>query len=246
MPAFTSAVASRSQSRQVVRSHRQRQKPINLVQAPHHHLPQRPDLLAPAQALLDSLAPPLTGLVARVIDGAASIAVEVLRHVGRHSLLPALGDEVPGVVGLVRRDGHAPSTASIGQHVNRDLALRTAVGLAHLQVHGQAVPVVGQDVSQVTRQRRRRIALAVQLRVRIAGRRVSLVAALLAAEILRRLVPVAAVLAPAALLARPSLDQRAVNAEVLARQQSALLRHLHRGIQQQSHHQPLAVLAEHE
>jgi len=47
----------------------------------------------------------------------------------------------------------------------------------------------------------------------------------------------------------PGLDQRAVHAEVLARQQSALLGHLHRRVEQLGHRvvldEPVAVLAEH-
>ena len=59
---------------------------VDLVQSLHHHLAHRADELAPAEALLDALSS-LADLVARVpgratVDGAAAVAVEVLRTCG--------------------------------------------------------------------------------------------------------------------------------------------------------------------
>ena len=76
------------------------------------------------------------------------------------------------------------------------------------------------------------------------------VAARLTAPVLERPIVVEAVLTPHALVAGPGLDERAVDTEVLAREQSALAGHLHRGVEQFRHRfvldQPIAVLAEHQ
>src|SRR5437868_3064035 len=56
--------AERSQAREVVRGHGQREQLVDFVQPPDHHLADRPDHLAPTEALLDALALALTDLVA--------------------------------------------------------------------------------------------------------------------------------------------------------------------------------------
>ena len=81
------------QSREVVGGHRQGQKLVDLIQSLHHHLTDRADELAPAEALLDALPLALADLVAGVsggatVDGAAPVAVEVLRHMRRDVQLP--------------------------------------------------------------------------------------------------------------------------------------------------------------
>src|SRR6187431_1278029 len=45
-----------AQPREVVGSHGQRQKLVDLIQSLHHHLADRADHLAPAEALLNALA----------------------------------------------------------------------------------------------------------------------------------------------------------------------------------------------
>ena len=105
--------------------------------------------------------------------------------------------------------------------------------------------VIRQHMPQVARQRRRRAALAIQPALGIARRGVRGVAALVAVPVLGR----PAVLAPHALVTGPGLDQRTVHAEVLARQQPALVGHLHRRVEQIGDgielDQPISVLAEH-
>jgi hypothetical protein len=244
-----------AQSGEVVGGHGEGQKLINLVQSSHHHLRQRPHRLAPAEALLDAFPGTHAHRVALVprrtrVDGAAAQPVEVLRDMRDDVDLPARFDEALGVVRLVGGHRLASRLAGhVGQPLRGHLTLGHAVGLAGAHVDHQAVAVVAEYIARVARQRGRCIALAVQPRLVVRARFVRLVDARLAAPVLRRAVVVRAILAPHALVARPSLDQRAVNAEVLARQQPALLGHVHRGVEQFGHRlvldQPVAVLAEH-
>lgn len=94
------------QPREVVGRHRQRQKLVDLIQSLHHHLADRADEVAPAEALFDALSPALADLVAGVsrgasVDGAATGAVDVLRHVRCDVDLAARLDEALGVVRFV-------------------------------------------------------------------------------------------------------------------------------------------------
>lgn len=62
----------------------------------------------PAEARLDALADPLTEEVTLIpsracIDRPVALLGDVHRHVNSHSVLAALGDEVGGVVDLIRR-----------------------------------------------------------------------------------------------------------------------------------------------
>ena len=226
------------QPREVVGGHRQSQKLVDLDQSLHHHLADRADELAPAEALLDALSLALADLVARVaggapIDGAAAAALDVLCHVRRDVDRAARLDEAPGVVGLVR--AHCDAFArprNIGQHLRSHVSLSCSVRGTGLYVHDQAMAVVGQHMTQVTRQRRRRLALAVQPRLGVARGFVRIVAARLTVPVLGRAVAVRSVLAPHALVAGPGLDERAVDAEVLTRQQSTLVGHFHGSIEE--------------
>lgn len=227
-----------SQPREAVGGHRQRQKLVDLIQSSHHHLADRPDQLAPAEALLDALSLALADLVARVprcaaIDGTSAVALAVLRHMRRDVDLAARLDEALGVVRLVRTDRYSlAGCCGVDQHLRSNAALGRAVGRAGLYVDHQAMSVVGEHMAQVAGQRGRRVALAVQLRFGVGLGRMRVVAARLAAPVLGRVPLVGAVLAPQALVAGPGLDERAVDAEVLAREQPALVGHLHGGVEQ--------------
>ena len=69
-------------SGEVAGGHCERQKLVELVQSLHHHLTDRIDHLAPANALLDALplalADPAPKVLRRAtVDGAATVVVEV-------------------------------------------------------------------------------------------------------------------------------------------------------------------------
>ena len=244
-----------AQACEVVSSHRQGQQLIHLVQPPHHDLPDRADHLAPAEALLDALSLALAHLVARMpgcacVDGAATGTRRVLSHMRRNVHVAARLHEAPGVVGLVRAHGDALSRAGhIREHVRGNVPFGRAVTQARAHVDHQPMAVVGEHMAQVARQRRSGMALAVKPRVRVARRLMRRVAARLAAPILGGAVVVRAVTTPQALVTRPGLDQRAVHTEVLAREQSSRIGHLHRGVEQVGGHvvfeESVAVLAEH-
>src|SRR5262245_4553407 len=107
------------------------------------------DRLEPAEALFNSLALPLADLIAAMprralVDRTAAAPLHVLRHVRRHVQMPALADEVPGVVRLVSSYGDAMWAGNLLQQDQRRVALRRAVGLKQLCVHDQSVPVLGQ------------------------------------------------------------------------------------------------------
>ena len=108
--------------------------------------------------------------------------------------------------------------------------------------------VVGERVPHVA-QLAGRLALAVQLRIGIGLRLVRLVAASLPLEVPTTAGIVVTVLAHEALVSGPGLDQRAVDAEVLTRQQVPGLGRLQHFAEERDHRvvldQALAVLAEH-
>jgi hypothetical protein len=98
----------------------------------------------------------------------------------------------------------------------RDLAFRAAVGSARHRVDNQAAPILDGQMARVREPRLVSVAFARQLRVRIRRRGMRVVRPRLAVEI----APVAirpAVLPLKTLLARPRLDQRPVDSELLAR-----------------------------
>ena len=185
------------------------------------------------------------------VDGAASGALDVLRHMRRDVSISAGLNEALGVVRFVRADLHAFSpTGPIDQRLGGHIALDRSVRGTGLDIDQQAMAVVRQHVAQVARQCRRSMALAVQPRFGVALGFVGGVAARLAVPVLGRASFVRAVLAPHAFVAGPGLDERAVHAEVLARQQPALFGHLHRRVEQFGDRvvldESVAVFAEHQ
>ena len=129
------------------------------------------------------------------------------------------------------------------------------VGLRRLHVDHQAMPVVREQVPQIAKHRAGVATLTERVRLTVAARLMRLVATLLAVPILalastasRRRIVVGFVLAHEALMARPRLNQRAVDAEVLAGEMTARMRRLYRLVEQTrddvAREQSVAVLAE--
>ena len=128
-----------------------------------------------------------------------------------------------------------------------------AGGAGQLGIDDEAVAVLHQHVADEAELRLHAGALAVEPRVGVGGRGVGLVRPPLAAEVAVAVPPAGrrlagAVLRPEALHAGPGLDQRAVDAEVLARQQPPHLRPVEQRRQELGRdvalEQPVAVLGE--
>ena len=174
------------------------------------------DRLDPAEDFVDPLASALTLAVAVMptIDRAAPAAV-VLGDMRGH----AQADRAcRSAVGAERG---RPADAAL-QHLKRRCALGPAVGLGH--VDDQTVPILGQHVTEVAELRALLFVLAVAPRLRIRRRDVRVTTAALASEVritvattpARRCLLVARTVA---LVRGPGRQQRAVDREVIGRQQ---------------------------
>src|SRR3989344_3311006 len=142
------------------------------------------------------------------------------RTVRRDARLAATGNEVVRVVPLVGTDRRAAPTLA-ANHPQRCFALGGAVGGCRIDIDDEAVAVLHQDVAHVRKPRLGAVRLAKQLRVRIGARRVGVVDSPLPFEINLRVASrpgrrSAAVFRLETLVRCPRLDQRAIDAEVLA------------------------------
>ena len=192
-----------SHSGEVVGRHGQGEYCIDPIEAATHHLADSTDGIAPAEALLDALALDLADAIAGVaggagVDSAAAGSLDVLCHMRRDVLFAARLHEAVGVVALVGADRDADlGTAHIAQHQRCGIALGGAVGLRCTSVDHEAMAVVGQNVTQVAQQCRGDMALAIELRLRIRGGGVDVIAALLSVPVLGRAAVIRAVLVDA-------------------------------------------------
>jgi hypothetical protein len=156
------------------------------------------------------------------IDRAAAPARRVLRDMRRDPERPRNLDKVVRVIALVGADRSATPrrSAMLGpQHQHAGIALRQAVSGGGHRVDNQSIAVLDQQVTQVGEAGLAVVRSAVELRVGIGRRRVRVVRPRLAAEVAP--VPVgAAVLPLKTLLARPRLDEGAIDREVLVRHQA--------------------------
>ena len=219
---------------------------------------QQGDLLDPAEGFLDPLADPLAHGIAGMPGGPAvdrrAPAGGVLGDMRCDVELAHGRDEACRVEALVAGHGDPVAARDFGGHGRSLVALGRAVGLAHPAVDQQTVPVLHQGMADEGQLGLLASALAVEPGLGVGGRGVGVVAALLTVEMAlavaarpRRLA--AAVLGPEALHGGPSLDQRAVDREVLVRQQRLDLRLVEHGTQELGRdlalEQPVAVLGEH-
>ena len=136
----------------------------------------------------------------------------------------------------------------ISDHGLRRFTFGITIGRGHHGAGDQAVTVVAQGVAHET-QLAGGVALAVQPRVGICLGFMRFVAALLAFEIPAITVGVIVVLGHKTLVPGPGLDERAIDAEVLARQQVPLLSDCHHFVEELDDgvmlDEPLAILGEH-
>lgn len=244
----------RSQPRHVVSCLRQSQQLVHFLETTNHDLSQRAYRLAPAEALLNGFPFALAQRVAQVprrafIDRAAAAAFRVPRHMRRHVRVPASLDEPARVVTLVGPDRDASIwSRDVLQHLGGNVAFGSAIRPAGLYIDHQTVPIVGQHMTEIARQRRCNIALLVQAAFTVALRLVCFIATRFAVPVARRAIIVPAVFTPDALVTGPRMNQGAVHANMLARQQAALMCRFYRRIEQVSHRieldQPIPFFSE--
>jgi hypothetical protein len=172
-----------------VRGATEDEQPVHLVQTAQLDLAQRAGLLQPSEALLHQPAAAQADRVAGVPCGSpvevrAALGV-VLRNMQGDVELERSLDEVLRVAGLVRAQRDAPFAASalLFEQDQRGLAFGVAIGRGHHRGGDQAVAVLHQRVAEIGQMRLLAIALHVQPRVRIGGRLMRLVRALLAVEV---------------------------------------------------------------
>src|SRR6202142_2447407 len=151
----------------------------------------------------------------------------VLRHMRAHVHGAQLVDEVGSVIALVGAQADAGRTVgALLDHRQRGDALAMAVGGRETGVDDEAGTVLHQRVTEKGQFRLHARSLAIEPRIRIGGRGVRLVRTLLALEIDLDIAAAAgrrfvarSVLALEALYRRPGLDERAVDREMVTRQQ---------------------------
>lgn len=132
------------------------------------------------------------------------------------------GHELGRVIALVGTYHGARLAHTAINHPDRRLPFRATCGLRALDIDDQPVAVLGERVRHVAQLRFRKLALLVQPRLQVGRALVGRVAARLALEVCLRVAPGRLVRTTAvlglgheALVARPRLDHRAVDAEVL-------------------------------
>ncbi len=250
-----------SKSHQVARGQGQLELLVDAPQAAKHGLPYPADRLAPAEVLLDPLAHDLAQAITRMpcgtaIDGAATVPRVVAGDVGRDIPLATGCYEVDCVVGFVGANA-APTRRGRHclEHRHRGAALAESVRMGDHGADHQAIAVLHQRMALVAQRCRRIVALAEETGVRIGGARVGVVAAWPALPVGLGIAPTAArplvvrpILGPEALLARPRLDQRAIDREMLLRQQTLPIGQSQHLGEETFHHlvlqQPVAILGE--
>jgi len=154
-------------------------------------------------------------------------ALALGRHVRRHAGFAAAPDEVSRVVRLVGAD-RGPAPALAADHAQGRFTLGRTGGRCGVDIDDQAVAVLHQHMGHVHQACPMTRRLAKQSRIRVARRGVGVVDPALALEIHLRVAPgsrrwPAAIPGPKTLMRSPSVDQRAIDAEVLVAGQRAPL-----------------------
>jgi hypothetical protein len=221
--------APRAQAHQVARQHQavgrrcQRPKLVDHFQAAHHHLAHRTDQLASAESLLDALPIALAARVAAAprrahVDVENVKSVRVLHQVRRQIAVPSRLDKAARVVDLAgaNRDAHSV-LGHVNPHDRRQLTHGHTNALARLDVDKSVVQAIRQYMPELAPQRRRRLALAVRLQVRVGLELVLVAATPFAPRVCTQEPHIASILTPNTLVAGAGLDEVAAYAEALAR-----------------------------
>src|SRR5215469_10395765 len=229
---------NRGDANEVVGSGRENEEPFNQAATPVPGLAEATNGFQPTERLLDLLSLDRADAIARVARGPRvncrpAIGV-ILGHMRRAATLATSSDEVRGVIVLVGAHG-ASRLGIVIDHVKGGGAFSCAVGFSEPRVDDESVAVLCQQMAHVTELCLFSAALAEQPRIRIGCREVRVIRAFLAMKVAlgvasatgcstSRWRRVTTILGNKALHARPSLDQRTVDREVLAREQAADLR----------------------
>src|SRR3984957_7040976 len=199
-----------------------------LAQATHRFHP--PERLFNPLAL--DRADAIAGMTSRArVDRRAAVGV-VLRDVRRAAAFATANDEVSRIIVLVATHG-ASRFGVVLDHVERGRALGRAIGLRQPGIDDKPIAVLHHQMPHVTELGLLAGTLAKQSSVGVGGRRMRVILAFLAMEVAFDIAPATAVLTfprrrLAAVLrhetfhAGPGLDQRAVDREVLAREELAV------------------------
>ena len=251
-------MAQFSDSEQVVCRARYKRGHLGFRLSDEAALSHSTDRLEPAKYLFDSFAPLLAASVAL---GSRRTAVEpwcfsILDscNVRSNFVLAQLRNEVLHVIALVRRQalGVNPATPGASEHLTGCTVLRLR-RFGHQNVHAQAVAVLHEHMAAVAEFGRLPVAFAHEARFWIGRALVRRVRALLALEVDHAPAVAAirgrlAVLALETLERGPGVDQRAVNGEMIGRQQALTARKTNDFIEEATrdigHDQALAQTAE--
>lgn len=252
----------RANPHEVVRSVGEGEHPRHLLTPPVPQLAKHPDCLPPPEPFFHEFSFPLTDFVPRVARGspidrtAGSPGMNVLTDVRRDTGLPSRRDERGGVIAFVGADGPLdPWGFQPRQHLQRRVLLGVAPGGTHVRRDHQAVAVLRDHAAQIPQNRRGALALAGQPRLGIGGRAMGRVRALLPPEVHRRVLRVIVAAARRsrgdrahALVTGPGFEQRAVDGEVLMREELPRVRlrqhPLEEGFRDVALQQPLPILRE--
>src|SRR6516165_1588593 len=229
---------NRGDANEVVGSGRENEEPFNQAATAVPGLAEATNGFQPAERLLDLLSLDRADAIARVARGPRvncrpAIGV-ILGHMRRAATLATSGDEVRGVIVFVGAHG-ASRLGIVIDHVKGGGAFSCAVGFSEPRVDDESVAVLCHQMAHVTELCLFSGALAEQPCIRIGCREVRVIRAFLAMKVAlgvasatgcstSRWRRVTTILGNKALHARPSLDQRTVDREVLAREQAADLR----------------------
>ena len=190
------------------------------------------------------------------VDG-ASASTSVLRGHMRHNLAQmTCFDEVMRVAGLVGTSRLRPPVRHRIEHGQRSGTLTATVSMGDHCADHQAGAILHQHMPLIAEDRRSVVALAVppgirirRAGVRVVGPRLPLPIRLRVAARSRRRLIVTAVLGFETLLACPGLNQRAIDTEVVPREQPAAIGLTHdfgeEGFYDRMFQKPVAILREH-
>src|SRR3989338_4435938 len=202
---------------QVVDRRAEGEHPADSVDSPVPGLAHKTYGLEPPEDLLHPLARPLAERVARMprgpaVDGTASPAPGVLRHVRAYPDLTERAHTLPVVEILVHPQGLSMRAGQFLRHANRRFRLRSSACLRQPGVHHKPMPVLHAHMPLVAQLRLGLRALAVKPSLRVSRGLVRGIRALLTPEVHGRIARIIVVASPRllfgleALVRSPRLD----------------------------------------
>src|SRR3984893_18400218 len=244
---------------EIVSGCRQHEKPFHQRPPAMSGLASQPaHRLNPTEGLFDLFsfdrADAMTGVASSPrVDCRATVGI-VLRHMRCAAALATADDEIRRVVVLVAAHGATWSSIVIN-HLEGSGALSSAVSFGQLRIDDERIAILHHQVPHMAQLCLLAGTFTKQPGIGVCGRAMRVILAFLAMEVALGIAPsarcrrVAAVLRHETLHAGPSLNQCAVDREVLARQQLADLRQVedsgHELARNIAVEQPIPVLAEH-